>query len=78
MKVLALLVNIVLPGVGTLLVGKIVQGIIQIVIIGLCIVIMIITAGFGAIITGPIALITWIWGIVSVATAGQPKERFRQ
>jgi len=75
MKLLGILLNIVLPGVGTLIVGKVVQGIIQLVLaifaIALCFTV------FGAIIGIPIYLIVWIWAIVSAATVVDRNQRNR-
>ncbi|MEA2905518.1 MAG: hypothetical protein QOI12_2905 [Alphaproteobacteria bacterium] len=67
MKVLGVIVNIFLPGVGTLIVGKIGAGIIQIIlyILGL----IFIFTGVGSIIGLPVCFIVWIWSIISAATA---------
>ncbi|HAZ43425.1 MAG TPA: hypothetical protein DDW76_22070 [Cyanobacteria bacterium UBA11369] len=67
MKVAGIIINIFFPGVGTLIVGKIVQGIIQIILIFVAILLTI--TGIGAIIGLPIYFIVWIWGIISAATA---------
>jgi len=67
MKVLAVIINIFLPGVGTLIVGKIGQGIAQIVlyVIGM----LFIFTGIGIVIGWPICFVVWIWAIVSAATS---------
>lgn len=74
MKIIAILINIfLLPGVGTLIVGKTGQGIAQILLFILAI-ILIFTV-LGALIGIPLAIGIWIWGIVSVATANpQPMQ----
>ena len=67
MKIVAFIINIFLPGVGTLLVGKIGTGIIQIVLS--MIAHGLIWTGIGALIGIPLAVVVWIWALVSVATA---------
>lgn len=64
MNVLALFANLIFPGVGTLIVGKVGSGVIQLIlfIIGL-----ILTFTFiGAILGVPLCIGVWIWGLVSV------------
>lgn len=70
MKIVAIVINIFFPGIGTLIVGKWGQGITQI-ILGIIAAIFIFT-GIGAIIGGPLAFIVWIWAIVSAANS-QPE-----
>lgn len=65
MKGLAIALNIFLPGVGTLVIGKIVQGIVQIVLYGLGVVLSFTVVG--AIIGVPLCIGIWIWGLVSAA-----------
>ncbi len=67
MKVLGVIVNIFLPGIGTLIVGKIGQGIAQIVlyVVGLVFSFTVV----GAVIGVPLCIAVWIWAIVSAATA---------
>ena len=65
LKVVSLLINLLLlPGVGTVLVGKTNPGITQIIlsIIGFLLTLTLV----GAIIGVPMILAAWIWGIVSV------------
>jgi TM2 domain-containing membrane protein YozV len=67
MKILAILVNaLLLPGVGTLIVGKVGQGIAQIILwiigVALCFTV------FGLVVGLPLAVGVWIWGLVSVGT----------
>jgi TM2 domain-containing membrane protein YozV len=74
MKIIAMLINLfLLPGVGTLMVGKTGHGITQILLFLLAIVL--IFTVIGALIGIPLAIGIWIWGIVSVATANpQPVQ----
>ena len=73
MKVLAIIVNLFLPGIGTLLVQKWGQAIAQI-ILGIIATILIVT-GVGAIFGIPLAFIVWVWAIVSAATSpAQPVQ----
>lgn len=67
MKALAIIVNIFLPGIGTLIVKKFGQGIAQIVL-GIIAALLIIT-GLLSIIGIPLGFGVWIWAIVSAATA---------
>jgi TM2 domain-containing membrane protein YozV len=67
MKVVGILVNLFFPGIGTLIVGKIGQGITQLVlyIIGLVMIFTVIFSIFGI----PLCLSMWVWSLVSAATA---------
>jgi hypothetical protein len=65
MKVIGIIVNIFFPGVGTLIVGKISTGVIQI-ILSIIAGILIFT-GFLSIIGMPMLIIVWIWSLVTVA-----------
>lgn len=67
MKVLAVIVNVFFPGIGTLFVRKYGQAIAQI-LFGLLATVLIVT-GIGVIIGGPLAVIVWIWAIASAVTA---------
>lgn len=73
MKALAVIVNVFLPGVGTLIVGKIGSGIFQIILylVGLTVSL----TGVGVIVGLPIMLAVWIWAIVSAATANPEPVR---
>lgn len=77
MNVLGIIVNIFLPGVGTLIVGKIPQGIVQIILMVVAIILNL-TVIF-AILGIPIAIGTWIWALVSAATPKKPPtQRLRE
>jgi hypothetical protein len=69
-KILAIIVNILAPGIGTLLVKKWWQAFFQIVLVIIAIVLNV--SGVGAILGIPIAFVAWVWAIVSAATA-QPQ-----
>ncbi len=65
MKILAIIINIFFPGIGTMIVGKIGTGIAQLILY---------IIGFGLSATGvlaivgiPLAIGVWIWSLVSVA-----------
>jgi hypothetical protein len=73
MKVIALIINIFFPGVGTLLVGKILVGIVQIVLYAIAHALT--WTVIGALVGLPLIAIVWIWALVSVATVPtQPPE----
>lgn len=86
MKGLGIILNILIPGVGSMVIGKIGQGIGQIVIWGLGGLITLGTLGFGVVIGAPMMIGAWIWAIVTaaggpgqtinvhVANDGSPKE----
>ena len=67
MKVIAILINIFFPGVGTLIIGKIGTGITQIVltIIGG----VMAATGILSIVGIPLVIGVWIWALVSVASS---------
>ena len=69
MRGLAIFLNVVIPGVGSFVVGAIGQGIGQILIWGFGLVLTIGTLGFGAIIGLPMMLGAWIWGIITASGA---------
>lgn len=67
MKALGVIVNIFLPGIGTIIVGKIGQGVAQIL---LAIVAAFLSLTFVLAIIGvPLGIGVWIWAIVSAATS---------
>jgi len=65
MKVVAIIINIFFPGVGTLIVGKIGTGVTQIILTIIAAVMNF--TGALAIIGIPLAIGVWIWALVSVA-----------
>ena len=64
MKVIAIIINIFFPGVGTLVVGKIGLGITQIILT--IIAFVLVSTGVLSIIGIPLAIGVWIWALVSV------------
>ena len=66
MKAAAIIVNFFFPGIGSFFVGKVGQGIAQIIlyVIGL----FFIFTGVGAIIGSPLCIAVWIWGLVTAAS----------
>lgn len=66
MKVLGIILNLFLPGVGSFVVGKFGQGTGQLLLWGFGLLLTIITLGFGGLIGFPMMLGAWIWGLVTV------------
>jgi TM2 domain-containing membrane protein YozV len=67
MKVLAVILNILLPGLGSLIVGKIGTGLIQLVLYGIG---GLLTATWVlAIVGAPLCFIVWIWAIITAVNA---------
>jgi TM2 domain-containing membrane protein YozV len=66
-KVVAIIVNFFFPGIGSFFVGKVGQGVAQVIlyVIGL----IFIFTGIGAIIGVPLCIGVWIWGLVTAATS---------
>jgi TM2 domain-containing membrane protein YozV len=74
-KALAILLNILIPGVGSFVIGAVGQGIGQILIYGIGFLLTFGTLGFGGIIGLPMMLGAWVWGIVTAAGASpQPLQ----
>jgi TM2 domain-containing membrane protein YozV len=67
MKALAIIINIFFPGIGTLIVGKVGQGIAQILLYMLGVVLNFTVVGL--IIGVPLCIAVWIWALVSTANA---------
>ena len=72
MKALAIVCNILVPGVGSFVAGYPGQGLGQILIWGLGFLLTVVTLGFGMVIGIPMMLGAWIWGIVTVAGGPAP------
>jgi TM2 domain-containing membrane protein YozV len=67
MKAVAILINFFIPGLGSFFVGKVAQGVVQLL---LCFVALILTmTGIFAIIGVPLGIGVWIWGLVTAATS---------
>lgn len=72
MKILAIILNIFFPGVGSMVIGKIGTGIAQLLLYILGWIITTVTLGLGVVIGGPLCLGAWIWALI---TAIQAEER---
>jgi TM2 domain-containing membrane protein YozV len=66
-KAVGIIVNFFFPGIGTMIVGRVGQGIAQFLLFGFGAALS--ATGFFAIIGLPLAFIVWIWALVSAATA---------
>ena len=73
MKVLAVILNILLPGVGSIVVGKIGTGLIQLLLYGIG---ALLTATWIlAIVGAPLCFVVWIWAIITAVNAPEkPRE----
>lgn len=66
MKTAAILVNILIPGIGSFLVGKWVQGIFQLLL--LFVAVILVFTGVGVLLAAPLSFVVWLWAIISAAT----------
>ena len=73
MKILSVIVNIFIPGIGTMMMGRIGTGIIQLILLGIAN-LMIWTFILG-IIGWPLYAIVWLWAVVGVALMPDPEQR---
>ena len=69
LAIVALILNLILPGVGSLIGGKTKEGIWQLVLVIIGLPLMLVLIGF------PIILIAWIWGIVTGAKLIQENSK---
>lgn len=67
MKALSIILNVFFPGVGSLVIGKVGQGLAQIVLYFLGVIFCFTVVG--AIIGLPLMIGVWIWGLVTVTSA---------
>lgn len=67
MKTLSIILNVFFPGVGSLVIGKVGQGITQIILYTLGVIFCFTLVG--AIIGIPLMIGVWIWGLVTVTSA---------
>ena len=65
MKILGIIANILIPGVGSFIVGAPGQGIAQILIWGIGFLFTVFTLGFGAVIGFPLMIGAWVWGLIT-------------
>ncbi len=67
MKALSIILNVFFPGVGSLVIGKVGQGITQIILYFLGVLFCFTLVG--AIVGIPLMIGVWIWGLVTVTSA---------
>jgi hypothetical protein len=67
MRAVGVVVNLFFPGIGTIIVGKVVSGVIQFLLYAVAV--ALIATGIGALFGVPLAIVVWIWAVVSAATA---------
>ena len=72
MKILSIIVNIFIPGVGTMMMGRIGTGIIQLILVGLAAVFNFLVIGM--IVGVPLYAIVWLWAVVGVALMPDPNQ----
>ena len=65
MKTLGIIANLLIPGVGSFIVGAPGQGIAQILIWGIGFLFTVFTLGFGAVIGFPLMIGAWVWGLIT-------------
>ncbi len=65
MKTLGIIANILIPGVGSFIVGAPGQGIAQVLIWGIGFLLTLLTLGFGGVIGIPLMVGAWIWGLIT-------------
>lgn len=70
MKVLAVILNLLLPGLGSLLVGRVGAGIVQLMLLFVAVVLNFTV--IGAVVGIPLAVVNWIWALVT-AVNGRPQ-----
>jgi TM2 domain-containing membrane protein YozV len=75
MKALAIIMNVFIPGVGTLVVGKIGEGITQLLLwlLGVILVVTVLLSFIGV----PLCIAMLVWSIVSAATSKPINQNFR-
>jgi TM2 domain-containing membrane protein YozV len=75
MKALAIILNVFVPGVGTLVVGKIGEGITQLLLwlLGVILVVTVLLSFIGV----PLCIAMFVWSIVSAATSKPINQNFR-
>ncbi|MCB1701733.1 MAG: hypothetical protein KDI14_12955 [Halioglobus sp.] len=66
MKILAIIINLFLPGIGTLFTKKWVQAILQILLVALAFTLN--ATGIGAFLGIPIFVVAWIWALITGIT----------
>ena len=72
MKIVALIVNFFIPGLGSMLLGYIGKGLVQLVLYGIGAALALL--GPLWIIGAPLCLVVWIWSLVTAATHDDGKK----
>ncbi|MBX5467915.1 MAG: hypothetical protein K6U14_10575 [Firmicutes bacterium] len=62
--ILGIIVNLFVPGLGTVMMGKWVTGLVQLAILGLIWLVGLLTFGLGTFILAPIHGLVWLWALV--------------
>ena len=73
LKILSIIVNIFIPGIGTMMMGRIGTGLVQLILVGLSAVLnfLVITLIIGV----PLYAIVWLWAVVGVALMPDPDRK---
>jgi TM2 domain-containing membrane protein YozV len=69
-KAIAVITNFFVPGLGSLIIGKLFQGLMQLLLIGLAAILNFTVVGM--IVGIPLWGIAWLWGMVTAATYSEP------
>ena len=70
MKAIAVITNFFIPGLGSLVIGKVFQGLLQLLLIGLAALFNFTI--IGAIVGIPLWALAWVWGMITAATYREP------
>ena len=70
MKAIAVITNFFVPGLGSLVIGKLCQGLMQLLLIGLAAILNFTVVGM--IVGIPLWGIAWLWGMITAATYSEP------
>jgi len=69
-KAIAVITNFFIPGLGSLVIGKVFQGLMQLLLLGLAAIFNFTVIGM--IVGIPLYAIAWIWGMITAATYSEP------
>lgn len=70
MKAIAVITNFFIPGLGSLVIGKLFQGLMQLLLIGLAAILNFTVVGM--IVGIPLWGIAWLWGLITAAAYSAP------
>lgn len=73
MKLVGIFVNIIVPGIGSIIIGRWLQGITQLVLILSSITLFFMSFGFVGPLIVPTIVVTWFWALLTAATYEEPK-----